>query len=545
MNISVRISRIRPENRVIARSIFCSMLLLLPSCAIPPLRQAESGPDQPAVFKGATNSGPGQPAGFDGPTSTENSAQLPIQEFFDDPILICLIEQTLIGNLELKILNEEVEIARNEILARRGAYLPFVSFGSSAGVDKNSIFTPLGAAEEQLEYLPGKHFPNPPPNFLLGLNFFLPLDIWREFRNARDAAMERFIAASERRNYFVTRLVAEVAENYYRLLAFDKRIEMLDQTIKLQEQSLEIANAKKLAGRGTELAVQRFRAEVQKNQSEKLIVRQDIVEAENRINFLANRVPVPIERKSAEFFDLNINSLSVGVPAQLLQNRADIRQAERELVAAGLDVNVARAHFFPRLSITAAVGYEAFSPKYLFWTPEALFYNAAGNLVAPLINRKAIQAEYLSANARQLESVYNYQRVVLNAFTEVINRVSMAENYSKSIDIKKQQLKSLEASVDVASKLFDNARAEYVEVLLAQRDLLEARVVLIETKKQQLSAIVNAYQALGGGWHKHFQNVMVHGEKAPPSSDPIPGKQPVLPAPRPVEILPPPRGVPQ
>ena len=132
-------------------------------------------------------------------------------------------------------------------------------------------------------------------------------------------------------------------------------------------------------------------------------------------------------------------------------------------------------------------------------TPESLIYNVAGDLVAPLINKKAIQADYLSANARQLQSVYNYQRVVLNAFTEVINRVSKVENYRKSIEIKKQQLESLEASVDTATKLFQNARAEYMDVLFAQRDLMDARMVLIETKKQQLSAIVNAYQALGGG----------------------------------------------
>src|SRR5581483_38967 len=113
--------------------------------------------------------------------------------------------------------------------------------------------------------------------------------------------------------------------------------------------------------------------------------------------------------------------------------------------------------------------------------------------------KKAIQAEYLTANAKQLETVYNYQRVVLNAFTEVVNRVSMVENYSRSIEIKKLQLKSLEDSVQSASKLFLNARVEYIDVLFAQRDLLDARMVLIETKKQQLSAIVNTYQALGGG----------------------------------------------
>jgi outer membrane protein, multidrug efflux system len=484
MNFLVRFSKTKRVKHVLARAIICSALLVLPSCAIPPLRQAAPGPDLPESFNGAT--------------SSENSAQLGIDEFFNNPTLSRLIDQALFGNRELKILDEEVQIARNDILARQGAYLPFVTVGASVGLDRPSLFTPLGAAEKQLEYFPGQHFPDPLPNYLGGLNLFWQLDIWRELRNARDAAAQRYLAASERRNYFVSRLVAEIAENYYELMALDKRLETLDQTIALQEGSYKSAKAKMDQGRGTALAVQRFQAEVRKNQSEKLIVRQEIVQVENRINFLVNRFPQPVERMSAGFLDLNLHALSVGVPAQLLENRFDIRQAERELEAAGLDVKVARAHFFPRLDIDASVGYQAFNPKYLF-VPEALIYNVAGNLAAPLINKKAIQAEYLSANAKQLESIYNYQRVILNAFTEVINRVSKVENYSKSIAIKKQQLESLEAAVASANDLFQNARAEYVEVLLAQRDLLEARTVLIETKKQQLSAIVNAYQALGGG----------------------------------------------
>jgi NodT family efflux transporter outer membrane factor (OMF) lipoprotein len=484
---------------VLARAITSCLLLVLPSCGIPNLRQAEPGPNLPAAFTGAAGSGPDQPPGCNGAAGPANSSRLGIAEFFNDPVLTHLIDQALAGNRELRILNEEVQIARNEILARQGAYLPFVSFRAEAGLDKPSLFTPLGAAEKDLEYLPGKHFPDPLPNFLLGLNVLLPLDIWRELRNARDAAVQRYLATSERRNYFVTRLVADIAENYYRLMALDQRLANLDRTIELQEQSLQIARAKKEAGRGTELAVQRFLAEVRKNQSEKLIVKQDIIEVENRINFLVNRFPQPVERMSAVFFDLDVGILSVGVPAQLLVNRPDIRQAEREVEATGLDVLVARAHFFPRVDITGGVGYQAFNLKYLFWTPDALIGNVAGELVAPLINKKAIRAEYQSANARQLESIYNYQRVILNAFTEVVNRVSMVANYSRSIEIKKQQLQALEASVEAASKLFQAARAEYIEVLFAQRDLQEARAVFIETKQQQLSAIVNTYQALGGG----------------------------------------------
>src|SRR5262249_6377188 len=152
----------------------------------------------------------------------------------------------------------------------------------------------------------------------------------------------------------------------------------------------------------------------------------EIIQVENRINLLANRFPKRVERLSAGFLDLNLRALSVGLPAQLLQNRPDIRQAERELVAAGLDIKVARAHFFPRLYISAGVGYESFNLKYMFTSPEALIYNVGVNLTAPLVNKKAIQADYMTANARQLQALYDYQRVILNAFTEVVNRVSRA-----------------------------------------------------------------------------------------------------------------------
>jgi NodT family efflux transporter outer membrane factor (OMF) lipoprotein len=409
-----------------------------------------------------------------------------------------LIDQALAANRELLALNEEVEVARNEFLARTGAYLPFAALRGSVGVDKPSLFTPLGAAEKDLEFLPGHHFPDPLPNFLLSLDFFWRLDIWRELRNARDAAAQRYFAAIERRNYFVTRLIAEIAENYFALMALDQRLTNLDRIIELQQDSLEIARRRFKAGRTSDLPVERFLASIRKFQSDKLIVRQDIIQAENRINFLVNRFPQPVERISARFYDLKF-PLSVGVPAQLLQYRPDVRQAERELEAAGLDVKVARAHFFPRVDLTGGVGYQAFDLRYLFWTPEALIYNVAADLVVPLINKRAIQAEFRTANARQLESVYNYQRVILNAFTEVVNRLSKVENYGRSIQIKRQQLEALEAAVEIANRLYQAARTEYLDVLIAQRDLWDARLELIETRQQQLDAIAMAYQALGGG----------------------------------------------
>jgi NodT family efflux transporter outer membrane factor (OMF) lipoprotein len=488
MNRLLRWLKTKQRHSPRAIAIVCSFLLVLPSC-IPSLRKAALAPPVPQDFNGMN--------------SSENSAQLRIEEFYTDPVLIGLIGQALNGNQELRIQNESIRIASNEILARRGAYLPFVTAGGSPSFAKPSLFTPEGTVENQLSPRPGVPFPNPLPNYILGTNLFWQIDIWRQLRNARDAAVQRYFSAAEGRNSLVTRLVAEIADNYYELMALDARLENLNRIIALQERSLEIAMARKEAARGTDLPVQRFQAEVRKYQSEKLIVRQDIIQTENRINFLAGRFPQAVERTPVNFIDLQLHALNLGVPAQLLLNRPDIRQAERELAAAGLDVRVARARFYPVVTITGGVGYTAFKMQYLFVTPESLIYNAAGGLVGPLINFKAIQAEYLTANASQLQSVYNYQRVIIDAFTQVINRVSKVENYARSIEIKKQRVASLEAAVVAATSLYQLPRAEfpidYLDVLTAQNELFEAIRDLIDTKGEQLAATVDTYQALGGG----------------------------------------------
>ncbi len=492
MNRSARSSNGRTKRLTISAMIAATCLNSFSGCKIPELCKAYAGRALPTMFHKNND-------GNQAIITPDNSAQLGWCEFFDDPTLQALISESLAGNQELKILAQDVRIANNEIMARRGAIFPFLNLGARAGIEKSSRFTRAGAVEESLEVAPGKGFPDPLPNFLVAADVSWEIDIWRRLRNARDAAALRYLGTQAGRNYVITRLVADVAENYYELLSLDNRLVTLERTIEIQEKSLETAKALKEAARGTELAVQRFQAEVQKNQSERYKIIQEIVEAENRINYIAGRFPQPVARPQVEFIDINLRALSVGIPSQQLQFRADIRQAEREIAAAGLDVQVARAQFFPSLVLTAGVGYEAFNTKYLFDSPESLIYNAAGGLVGPLINRAAIKAEYLNANARQLQAIYDYQQTVLNAHIEVINRLSMVENFAQSIEVKKQQLASLEASVENATKLFQNARGEYIDVLLSQRDMMEAKMDLIDTKQQQLSAVVNAYQALGGG----------------------------------------------
>ncbi len=483
MNLFLKFSD-TTRRRAFSTAVICSLMTVLPSCRIPGLRSPDATPNLPDSFNGVA--------------SPDNSANASIEEFFPDPMLVSLIHQGLSGNQQLKILGEDIQIANNEILKKSGTYLPFVNFANRSSLEKPSAYTPLGAVDDQLFSPNGHHFPTPLPNFMVAANLSWQLDVWRQLRNARDAANLRYLGTIDGRNYVVTRLVAEIAENYYTLLALDRTIENLDRIIILQEESLIKAEAKRDFALGNDLAVQRFRAEVRKNQSQKLIVRQQIIEAENKINFLCGRFPQTVER-SAEFYNLALPPLALGVPTDMLMNRPDVRQAERQLEAAGLDVLVAKANFYPKFNISAGVGYEAFNAKYLIRTPESLIYGVAGDIVAPLINKRAIRADYMSANAMQLQAVYDYQRTVLNAFTEVINRINKVQNYSESLEVKKQQLDALEKSVERATDLFVNARVDYIDVLLAQRDLNDAKIVFIDTKKEQLSAIVNTYQALGGG----------------------------------------------
>jgi outer membrane protein TolC len=168
-------------------------------------------------------------------------------------------------------------------------------------------------------------------------------------------------------------------------------------------------------------------------------------------------------------------------------------------MAAKLDVKVAKANFYPSFRITAGAGFQAFNPTFLV-RPESILYSLAGDLVAPLINRNAIKATYYSANSKQIQAVYNYESSILNAYIDVVNQLSKVDNFKKSYEMKLQEVNLLNQSITISNSLFNSGRADYMEVLLTQREALESTVEQIEIKLKQLNAKVNIYRALGGGW---------------------------------------------
>ncbi len=434
-------------------------------------------------------------------TDTTTTAIVSWRNYFTDSYLISLIDTALVNNQELNIINQEIEISRNEVRARKGEYLPSVSGYAGAGADKTSRYTRNGALEATTDIEPGKAFPEPLQDYVVGVQANWEVDIWKKLRNAKKSAVNRYLSSIEGKNFMVTNLVSEISSEYYELLSLDSKLNRLNQNIEIQNNALKIVIQQKKSAKVTELAVRRFEAQLYGTESLKYIVEQKIIETENRINFLVGRFPQPVERARSEFNDIVLNKIDMGLPSQLLDNRMDIREAELNLEASKLDVKVAKAKFYPSLGISAGLGFQSFNPTYLIKSPESMLFSLAGDLVAPLINRNAIKADYYSANSRQIQAVFDYEKTILSAYIEVTNHLSQITNLNKSYEYKSKEVEALNQAISISNTLFKSARADYLEILLTQEERIESQFELIELKQQQLNAVINTYRALGGGWN--------------------------------------------
>ncbi|UKB78816.1 TolC family protein [Chryseobacterium sp. MEBOG07] len=432
--------------------------------------------------------------------ANNNSGTTPWRQFFTDPNLVTLIETALKNNQELLITLQEIQIAKSGVLAKKGRLTPTVSAGIGAGLKKAGRYTSEGAGDATTEIEPGKAMPDPLGNFEAGLNASWEIDIWKKLRTEKESAVAHYLSTVEGKNFVLSNLIEEVADNYYELLALDNQLDIIQQYIKLQQRALEISKIQKEAAAATELAVKKFEAELAKSKAAEYTIRQQITEKENEINALLGRYPQPIVRAKENFMSTIPPTVYTGIPSQLLANRPDIKQAELELKASKLDVEAARKEFYPSLEISATLGLEAFKPSYLVKLPESIAYNLAGELAGPLINKSAIKANFQTADAKQIQALYEYDKTILNAYLDVANLMSKVKNIDQYYQLKSQETKALDQSIDIANQLFRNSRADYLEVLLNQRDALDAKMELIEAKQKQLSTVVDIYKSLGGGW---------------------------------------------
>lgn len=308
------------------------------------------------------------------------------------------------------------------------------------------------------------------------------------------------MASAEARRLAITRLVAEVAEAYYELLAIENLLRVLDEYIQIQSNALTLVRVARQAGKATQLAVNRFEARLLHTQNRRYRSPPAPYRGRKPPALPSGTHADPAYALCRYIPHHAVDTLPmVGLPAALLYNRPDIRQAELELQAARIDMQVARAAFYPSLTLRGSLGMQSFSLASLLG-PEALLYSLGGDVLAPLINRNALKAAYQSATARQQQALRRYEQTLIQAYTNVLNELARLRNAARSFQIKSEEVRLLNESVPIATNLYRAAEADYLDVLLTQVEAPDARMELIEIKQELLRARIGLYRALGGGW---------------------------------------------
>lgn len=431
-----------------------------------------------------------------------NTANLSWQQFFKDPHLQPVIDSVLHNNQDMLMALQRITVAQEQLRLSKAALLPSVNAVATAGVERYGDYTMNGVGNYDTDFSENisdrQRIPTPTPDYYLGLRSSWEIDLWGKLKSRKKAAMARFAATQQGRQLLATALIAETGRLYYELLALDNELQIIKRNTQLQEAALDIVKAQKESGRATELAVKQFEAQLYFTKSFEYSTRQQIIALENQLRFLMGSYPAHIDR-SREFSREDFpEHLHTGVPSDLLLRRPDIREAELMLQAARADVQVARAAFLPSLTINPSVGFNAFNPSLLF-NAGSVVWGVFGGLTAPVFNQKQISAAYTISVAQNKEAYYAYQKTVLNAVREVVTTMQQLEQTQKMLQMKEQQTQALQDAVSSARDLYVSGYASYLEIITAQKSVLEAEIEENHARKLLFTQSIELYRALGGG----------------------------------------------
>lgn len=444
------------------------------------------------------------PTSFAGSNDTASLANLSWNKLFSDPYLLNLIDTALKQNWDLLSTVQRVEIARANFYQAQGTLKPSVQGIAAIGVDRFGDYTLNGVGNFDTN-LSGnidkkQKIPTPlTPDYFLGLRSSWEIDVWGKLRNRKSAAYYRLLSSEKGVQFATTLLVAEVANRYFELLAMDNELAIVRKNIQLQQDAVEIIQVQKQAGRATELAVQQFKAQLLSTQSLETKVLQRITSTENELNFLLGRLPQPITRGKSILEHQVPAVVQTGLPSAMLLRRPDIQQAELELRAAEADVAAARAAFLPSLTLTPYMGLNAFSAATLF-NPASLAFGAVSSLATPLFNRSQLKGEYNKNLAATQEAYYNYQKAAVQGYKEVVTGLNKVGNLQTVFSLKEKEANLLVDAVSTSNDLYLAGYANYLEVVTAQKNALEAELELVDTKKDIFLSVIDIYRSLGGGW---------------------------------------------
>ena len=400
---------------------------------------------------------------------TVSSASVSWDTFFTDSLLRSWIELGLKHNTDINVARFKVQEAEAALQAARWALLPGASFSLKGG-------------------LPG--------TFSTSVNASWETDIFGSLRNASRKA-EAAVKQSEAYKQAVqTQMVATIANSYYTLLMLDEQLAISKRTLGTWDENIRTLEALKRAGKTNEAAVMQAKANKFNVEANILTLEKEIMAVENSFCALLGTVPMHIER--GRLIDQKMpESLYAGVPAELLSRRPDVKQAEMVLAQSFYDKNIAESAFYPTVSLSGALG----------WTVGGVAVDG-GKMITDLVaslgqhifNRGKFLAGRKSAESRYRQALYNFRQSLLDAGVEVNNALILWSTAKKRVEIDKKQILSLQAAVWNTQLLMKHGNANYLEVLSAQKNLLQAELTETSDRFDEIQSVVNLYHALGGGY---------------------------------------------
>lgn len=407
------------------------------------------------------------------PSDSVSSASVTWDKFFTDPLLQEWIRTGLEYNSDLNIARLKVQEAEASLLAARWAWLPGADFSTQGG-------------------LPGQ--------FSASVQASWQTDIFGGLRNAKRRAQAALEQSHAYRQAVQTQLVATIANSYYTLLMLDEQLTISNRTLKTWEESIRTLEALKRAGKTNEAAVLQAKANMLSVEANVLTLEKEILAVENSLCALLGLVPMPIERSTLNDQILP-ERLCAGVPVELLDRRPDVKQAEMVLAQAFYNVNSAKASFYPNITLSGALGWTTGSGN-ITVDPGSMIANLIAGLTQPVFGRGVNKARLKTAQAQLEEAAYAFRQSLLDAGVEVNNALTLWQTAQKRVELDKKQILNLQAAIWNTQLLMKHGNADYLEVLTAQKNLLQAELTEVSDRYDEIISAVNLYQALGGGYQE-------------------------------------------
>ena len=401
------------------------------------------------------------------------------QEMFTDPYLQQLIQQGLDNNTDLQSAYWRVKEAEATLKSARLAYLPSFNFAPNGGV--SSLTNPWNATW----------------TYTVPVTASWEVDIFGKLTNSKRRAKALLAQSQEYQQAVRTQVIASVANLYYTLLMLDAQYEISSETAEKWFETVNTMRAMKEAGMTNEAAVSQAEANYYSIETSLFDLEYQIREMENSLSSLLGEAPRSFERGTLDEQILPEN-LVVGIPAQMLSNRPDVKAAEMALANTYYNTNSARAAFYPQITISGSAGWTN-SAGSMIVNPRKLLASALGSLTQPLFYRGSNIARLKIAKAQQEEAKLAFQQSLLNAGSEVSNALSLYQTTAEKTSARKFQVESAEKGAEYTKELFKLGTSTYLEVLSAEQSLLSARLSQVSDSFDSMQAVVSLYRALGGG----------------------------------------------